>query len=126
MRFVVSRAELIDSLTGLFRFCRQTGSVDVTVGDGVVKLITENRRVTFPVTVLAPGSLSLKAARLRVLRAKVRKFTEENVMVTIANARPEVSREFAMEVQFCLEAAKDTEAPGDVYASIGSHIRGDG
>jgi hypothetical protein len=56
----------------------------------------------------------------------VRKFTEENVMVTIANARPEVSREFAMEVQFRLEAAKDTEAPGDVYASIGSHIRGEG
>lgn len=91
MKFIVPRAELIDALNGLFRFYGQGGLVDVAAKDGLVMLLAERRTVTFPVTVLEPGHVRMRRGALRALRAKVRKYTGANVMVTLTNARPDLN-----------------------------------
>jgi hypothetical protein len=122
MRFVVARAELIDALSGLFRFYRHGGLVDVAVKEGLAMLAAELRTVTFPVTVVEPGGLCMRTSAFRTLRSNARKYRGESVMVSINNIRPGPNTDFAREVQFHLEEPKDATAPSDVYFSIGSHI----
>ncbi|HKO18056.1 MAG TPA: hypothetical protein VJU82_04140, partial [Acidobacteriaceae bacterium] len=122
MKFVVPRGELIDALSGLFRFYRDGGRVDVAVKDGLVMLAAERRTVTFPVTVLESGGLGMRTSGFRTLRSNARKYRGENVMVTITNLRPDLNTDFAREVQFHLEEPEDATAPSDVYVGIRSHI----